>query len=184
MGFEDELQRHMFSMKKENTFIDKLLAKDDIEAVRVLMKKQNLTRSDLLDLLYMLSSAETKLFNFSQWERYVINKFFVWIREAVKIAELLYDYKDFLQKKAMVHKEFELSPQSKKLFSNAQNLIEHNIKFLVDLYFNLGRTSLSLGASGFMELLKNKFEVDYRNAVTHKSIEESKKPMIMIRRHE
>ena len=42
--------------------------------------------------------------------------------------------------------------------------MEHNVKFLVDLYFNLARTTLSKGATGFLEILKNKYEISYPNA--------------------
>ena len=42
--------------------------------------------------------------------------------------------------------------------------MEHNIKFLVDLYLNIGRTSLSVGATGLMEILKNKYEIVYPGA--------------------
>lgn len=186
MGFEDNLQRSMFSESKEKTFIDKLLAKEDVQAIRQIIKKPKLTRSDMLEALYMLSSNESKLLNFDEWNRYVLLKFFVWIREFIKIAELSFDYHDDLElkeklcscggyvnikdktlhylKKCGCEKPtyvFSITTRTKRLLENQQRLIEHNVKFLIDLYFAIGRTSLSLGATGFLEILKNKYEIHY-----------------------
>lgn len=158
--FEDELQKSIFSKNTEKTFIDKLLARNEAERLKELVVKPQLTRAELLEILYMCSSIEIKMVNFGDWERYINAKFFVWIREFVKIAELMYDYKDNLALDVKANK-IELSPRTQRLLLNNERLIEHNIKFLVDLYLNLMRSTLSLGATGFLELLKNKFEVSY-----------------------
>jgi len=99
MSIEQNLQRGMFGGQAEKTFSDKLFAKEDIKALQELTKKPNLTRSDLLEMLYLMCATEAKLVNYSSWDRYVQLKFFVWIREFVKIAELNYDYEDDLIKK-------------------------------------------------------------------------------------
>jgi hypothetical protein len=158
-NFEQQLAGRMFSPQDEKTFIDKMVARQDVEALRELVKKNNLTRSEILEILYLLTSVESKLLNYSEWDRYIILKFFVWVREYAKVTELLFDYTDDLE----LNKHFTLSVRTKQLLSNNQRLIEHDVKFLVDLYLNIGRTSLSLGATGLMELLKNKFEVVYPN---------------------
>lgn len=158
--FEQELARGIFSRDSEKTFIDKILAKEDVNRIRELIKQPRLKREDLLELLYLLSGTEAKLLNYGEWDRYVILKFFVWIREFVKVAELLYDYQDDLEKKEKTG-VLKLTPRTKRLLENNQRLIEHNAKFLIDLYFNIGRTTLSLGATGIMELLKNRFEFAY-----------------------
>lgn len=160
MDFEEQLNRSLFKTDSEKTYIDKILSRQDVDRVRELIRKKNLEREDVLEMLYLLSSNESKLLNFGEWDRYVILKFFVWIREFVKIAELLYDYQDDL--KAKENKgELTLSARSKKLLKNNERFIEHNAKFLIDLYFNICRSTMSLGATGFMELLKNKYEVVY-----------------------
>lgn len=178
MGFEENLQKAVFNPNREKTFIDKLLAKEDVNAMREIVKKPNLTRHDLLELLYLISSAESKLYNFSVWDRYIILKFFVWIREFVKVAEILWDEKEKLEKRETICKNCKktlredcectdpqpnmiITPRTRVLFDNNARLIEHNIKFLVDLYLNIARTSLSIGATGFRELLVNKFEMSY-----------------------
>ena len=76
--FERALQDKIFSTNIEKTYIDKLLSKDSVEQIKNLIKKDKLTRQDLLELLYLLSSPEIKLLNYSSWERYVMSKYFVW----------------------------------------------------------------------------------------------------------
>jgi len=193
---EDNITRGIFSGQTEKTFIDKLFAKEDVEKIRELIKKPKLTRSELLELLYLISANEAKLVNYSAWDRYIALKFFVWIREFIKVAELLYDYRDDLLIKANVCvtckgyinntqkklkkcdcKEpipFELSDRTIKLLDNNERLIEHNAKFLIDLYLNIARTTLSLGATGFIETLKNKYEIAYPNNVGVQPVEEKK----------
>lgn len=162
--FEENLQNSLFNRNPEKSFLDKLFSRQDVERVKELVKKHPLTRAELLELLYMLTSNEMKLLNLSEWDRYIILKYFVWIREFVKIAELLYDYNDDLNAKEKKGK-FVISERTHKLLSNNDRLIEHNAKFLVDLYFNIGRTSLSVGGTGFLESLKQKFEMSYPNGI-------------------
>jgi len=181
--FEDRLAQSLFSGNAEKTFLDKILAKDDVQAIRELIRKPKLSRSELLELLYLISATESKLVNYSAWDRYVILKFFVWIREFVKIAELLYDYQDDLKEKENIcircsgyiknEKKYKikclcekpvmyiLTERTRKLLDNNERLIEHNAKFLIDLYLNIARTTLSLGGTGFLETLKNKYEISY-----------------------
>lgn len=160
MGFEDQLNNQVFNARSEKTFIDKLLAKDDVKAIQELIKKPQLTRSELLEVLYLISGTEAKLLNYSEWDRYVILKFFVWIREFIKTAELLYDYQDDLQARSAEGKVI-MSERTKKFIENNRRLCEHNAKFLIDLYLNIGRTSLSIGATGILEMLKNRYEMNY-----------------------
>jgi len=210
---ERNIANGLFTKESEKTFVDKLFAKDDIDHIRSIIKKPRLTREDMLEILYMLASKEAKLVNFSEWERYVVLKYYVWVRDFTKNAEKFYEYQDFLEKKETYffkfqnyktfknsskeewalklteleekemklfvfskeeikefdnlikeHKEvdFVLSAETKKMFDNIMKIKEHDVKFLIDLYLNIIRTSLSVGGTGFLETLKNKFEIDYR----------------------
>lgn len=160
MSIESNLQQALFRQDNEKTFIDKILARNEVDQLRDLIKKSRLTREEMLEALYLVSGTEAKLLNLSEWDRYVILKFFVWLREFAKILELFFDYREFLEEKAETA-EIQISPRFKKMLDNNERLLEHNVKFLLDLYLNIGRTSLSVGATGFMELLTNKFEMAY-----------------------
>lgn len=183
------LQNQLFSKNSEKTWTDKILARQDVDHLRDLVKKENLTRSELLEMLYMLSSVESKLHNYTDYERYIMIKFFIWIRELIKIAELLYDYEDNLKirenscskcrgfidtlkghskeqlkcncKEPII--QLSINYNTKMLLKSNKNLIEHSAKFLVDLYLQISRTSLSINAKGFMEILNNKYEMIYND---------------------
>lgn len=144
----------------DNTFMDKLLAKNIDENLRALIKKDKLERADLREILYLLGSQESKLLNYSEWDRYIQLKFFVWVREFVKSYEVLYDYEEDIKKYEKAGKLI-LSERSKKLLENNERTMSHIAKFLIDLYLNVARTTLSLGATGMLEFLKNKFEIVY-----------------------
>jgi hypothetical protein len=182
MGYEQDLQRSIFTGVGERTFIDKVLAKDDVNAIREIIKKPKLTRSELLEVLYLICGTEAKLLNYNEWDRYIILKFFVWIREFIKIFEILVDYEDELYKKENtctscklpivsnndnvcrcknIKRVLILTERAKRLLLNNDMLLQHNAKFLIDLYLNIGRTSMSLTSAGFTELLRNKYEVQY-----------------------
>lgn len=155
MGIEDNIGRSLFNVDRERTFIDKLLAKDDVKRIGELVKKSPLTRAELLEILYLISGTESKLLNYSTWDRYIVLKFFVWIREFIKSAELLYDYEERLVKLQITDTNLDY------YMENSKRMMEHNAKFLIDLYLNIGRTSLSIGATGILEMLKNRFELTY-----------------------
>ena len=187
MTFEQALQNNLFNRNVEKTAIDKVLDRADVEAIRGLIKKKNLKREEMLEILYLLSSNEIKLLNYSEWDRYLMVKFFVWIREFIKMLELLYDYEDELKKKSNVCSECKgyivdreevkkscacvkpiptvfLSDRTKRTFENIKQLSEHNAKFLIDLYLNIARSTLSLKGSAFDMLLKERFEMAYPQA--------------------
>lgn len=159
MEFEQQLGQQIFNNPNtEKTFIDKVLGRQEADQIRNLVKKPKLKREELLEVLYLLASTESKILNYSEWDRYIILKFFVWIREFVKVAELHFDYRESLAKN-----NIKLTERSITLLDRNEQLIEHNAKFLIDLYLNIARTSLSVGGTGFMEVLKNKFEITYPN---------------------
>jgi len=149
------IERQIFSQNHEKTFLDKLLSRKESNEIRILIKKENLTRSELLELLYLISSTESKLLNLPAWDRYVLLKFFVWLREFIVICERFYDYRD----KSI--KEKSQTTDEEEMMNSIRANMEHAAKALVDLYLNIGRTSLSLNGTAFLESLKNKFEINY-----------------------
>lgn len=156
---EDALTKAFSRRDEERTFIDKLLGKEDIATLRVLMKKDNLERGEILEMLYMLTSAESKLLMLTEWDRYVLMKYFVWVREFVKVTENYFDYKEDLQKK-----KYNLTPRTKKVLADSGKMLEHQLKFLVDLFLMIARTSLSKNGAAFGELLKQRFEIQYSDS--------------------
>ena len=91
-GFEKDVGSMMFTKEQEKTFIDKVLDRKDSERLRQLMMTEELDRSQLLELLYIIVSINTKLVNFSDWDRYLLGKFLAWIRDFCTLHESLLDY--------------------------------------------------------------------------------------------
>ena len=157
MSFEENLQRGLFSGTSEKSFVDKLLGREDVNNIREIMKKDDLSRSEMIDILSLLVSSEAKLVNYGENDRYIILKYFVWLREFAKVNEMLYDYETDMRERLGDR----LAESTLEMFENNKRLMTHMFKFLVDLYLNIARTSLSTGATGFMELLNNKYEFAY-----------------------
>jgi hypothetical protein len=170
LSFEHMLGQKLFQQQTaEKSYTDKLLARAEVAHIQELVKKDDLTRSELLELLYMLSSSEIKLANFGDWDRYLLGKFLAWIRDFVSMAEILYDYKEYYdpqgddkeEKIEILKKEFKSYGDHKKLMENCRKYMLHNIKFLVDIYMYLSRSTLSLSMSAFEILSTSKYEYAY-----------------------
>lgn len=155
---EEALSNSIASQVGERTYIDKLLAKEDAIRLRNLLVMKELEREDYLEILSIISSNHLKLLNLGDWDRYLLAKFFVWIREYVKVAEMIFDYRDALRDPS---KKMQLTPITEKLLDDSRRLIEHNVKFLVDLFMVICNTTMSLGNTGFRDLSGNRFEFDY-----------------------
>lgn len=159
---ENNIANSMFQGSSEKTYIDKLLGKQDIDRLAEIMKKDNLERHDVKTILYYMASSESKLWNLDEWTRYILLKLYVWIRDFVKNFEILFDYEDDLNKKKkkgiIDDKTYK---NNQKLLYNNKRMMTHNLNFLIDLYMNIARTTLSVGATGFLEPLHNKYEISY-----------------------
>lgn len=151
------MNKYVFSQQTEKTWIDKILDRHDVERVRELIRKEDLNRNELLELLYLLAGNELKLVNFGDWDRYLLGKYFAWIRDFVSVAEGVFDFIDGLMKE-------EYDEDTKKAAENVKKHILHAVKFNVDVYFYLMRSTLSISASAFDTLTKSRFEYAYPQA--------------------
>jgi len=134
-----------------SSFSDKLLGKDISRRIQLLIKK-DLTRKDLLELLYLLTSDELKLANLDSYDRYILGKYFTWVRDLVKLGEFLYDYIDTLEN---------ADSETKEALEDIKNMILHDIKFSVDIYLYLMRSTLGVDAFAFDSLSKSRYEYEY-----------------------
>lgn len=164
IGIEDNIQGGLNRANTEKSFTDKLLARRDVEKIGALMRKQNLTRSELNDLLYSITSIETKLINLDEYERYVFGKYFVWIREIVKNTEHIYDLQELIE----YHPDIDgVTPDARikslTIIKQIKLTMEHSIKFTIDILLYLLRSSLSLGGITLDRLSTNRYEYTYDN---------------------
>lgn len=156
---EHALNYAMQKSTSDRSYIDKVMSRKDVEKVSELVRKERLTHSELNELQNMCLSVESKLLNLSDWERYVLLKYYVWIREILKIAAFIWDYRQYVEQKE--REGWNMPHRCKHLMNYNERLIENISKFNVDVYLNIGRTSISLGGTGLKEMLNNKFEFNY-----------------------
>lgn len=193
-SFESKLSSYINTLNAEKTFIDKTLAKDDATEIKNIMRKPELSRSDMLNLLYLLSGNEQKLLNYGHFDRYLLAKFLTWIRGFVSCGEVFYDIQEELEaEEKELFNQITLSKSKQKKTETtalADNLEEirickeiideiikknsHDTKFLVDIFLFLGRSTLSLGNTGFDTLTSNRFEYAYPQMATTQPVQEKK----------
>lgn len=151
--FVNKLNEVLFNRQHERTFVDKVLDRQDVERIRELMRKEDLSRDELLELLYLLAGIEVKLVNMGEWDRYLLGKYFAWIRDFVSVAETIFDYVE--------DPSIEVDEETKKLLENIKKNVMHAVKFNADVYLYLMRSTLSLGGAAFDTLTKARFEYHY-----------------------
>lgn len=205
---EDILRSSLYNQNSERTFIDKMLGRRDVETVLEVIVKKRLTRSDISKVYHMLSSPEIKIVNLSEGDRYIINKFFIWIGEFIKLTEQFYDYYEDTYRKTKlcscggwieidedIKEEYKnyfeckcekstpslnkFSPKLWRLLENQKRHFEYSVKFLASVYLNIIRSGLSVGATGFMELLNNRFEMSYPSAPMMQQQQEQRRPLMV-----
>lgn len=200
-AFEQGLGQSVFNQGKEKTFIDKLLARKDVDGLRDLIKKDNWDKATLAEILYLMSGNEQKLLNHSEYSRYFSLKFFVWVKEFATKLEEFYETRTFYEEKEKLSKEnkekknkekknkddiedFFLSPIGKRMLGNIIREMEHNLKFLIDLLLRIDRTSLSLNAAAFTEILTNKYEMSYpeQSSLSHQAQQQKQGGVLNLKR--
>ncbi len=153
MMFEDKIEDAVFSTSKEKSWVDKLLAKEDAEKLRRLSRKRELSKEDLSELLYLLTNVELKLSNLTEYDRYLLGKYFAWFRDLVKLCEMLYDY--------IKEHEKDLDQSSLKMLKDVLSMYVHNVKFACDVFLFLVRSTLGVEGYAFDTLSKTRYEHVY-----------------------
>jgi hypothetical protein len=159
-GFEKQVGGMIYGSDEEKTFIDKVLDRKDSERLRTLMLEEELDRSELLELLYIIVSINTKLVNFSDWDRYLLGKFLAWIRDFTTLHESLLDYIEDYEKVENEAEKEKIEQILDTLYSIRKHA-SHNLKFLVDIYLYLSNSTLSISGVAFDTLSKSRFEYSY-----------------------
>lgn len=158
----DALNKSMLKQDYERSYIDKLLAKEDIASVRNILKKTVLNREDMLEVNDYIVSMESKLLNLSERERYVLNKYYVWINYMMGIFEVLFDYGDNLAK--IKTPELDKNVKYKQIIEQldmAKKNTSNMLKMMFNVYLLIARTSLSAKGKTIGDFSSNKFDINY-----------------------
>ena len=84
----------------------------------------------------------------------------MWIQIFKNISEFIFDLEDYLNK-CESREEVKLTETIKKLIEKIRRSWSHVLKFNIDLYLNVSRSTLSLHSKGFESILTNKYEMNY-----------------------
>lgn len=167
-GLENKLGGQMFNPVREKTFTDKSLAKDEIAKIEQIIKKFDLSKEDWSQLMYLLAGVESKLLNYDDDQQIILAKWFTYLKDFVDFQIILLSYKEMLEKKEKESKKekdpskhFELKPHSWRGMEKLIKIHGMETKFLIDAFFFVGRTSLSVGGVGFTSINTDKYEYNY-----------------------
>ncbi len=166
-------QNSFYRTNRENARTDKLLAKEDIGKIEMLIRKDRLELSDLRNLVYLLAGAEIKLVNFGKEDRILIGKFLTWIRDLIAIYEVRIKNNVILRAKEGTTRETLLA------IKTISQMYDEYIKYLAALFLYGTRSSLSLGATAFSSLNTEKYEYEYNTKATNVNQEIANKKKIM-----
>ena len=157
-------QNSFYRTNRENARTDKLLAKEDIGKIEMLIRKDRLELSDLRNLVYLLAGAE---------DRILIGKFLTWIRDLIAIYEVRIKNNVILRAKEGTTRETLLA------IKTISQMYDEYIKYLAALFLYGTRSSLSLGATAFSSLNTEKYEYEYNTKATNVNQEIANKKKIM-----
>lgn len=162
LSLEQQLSDQIYQSTSDRSSIDKVLARTDAEEIKNIMAKETLTRKEISLLLYLMVSNELKLLNFSEQDRYLSGKFYVWVRQFAQLTEQIYDYSTKVE--SMSEKELNMAGIDKDVFEMLKQIRDrfvHMVKFLADIYLYLNRSTMSYEASGFNTLTTQRTEMIY-----------------------
>ena len=160
--YDSTLNTLLYKSEMEKTFVDKVLDRQDYGRLQELMKKEDLESEDLSELLYLIGGIGVKLANYSEWDRYLLGKFYAWIRDFVTLCNEIVEYKkdaENPEKGLIVGQEINL--QLITVLARIKKYNVHNTKFLTDVFLYLSNSTLSVTGVGFDTLTKSRFEYAY-----------------------
>lgn len=161
-GIENRIATSVVSENFERSTLDKAIAKDDVQTLRLLMKKPRWEKGDIFEASYLLTANEAKLWDLDAWERYIGGKFFVWLREFLSVEEEIINYQNFLK-----DNDVNISADALGSLEQSRLLMENINKSGIDCFSYVTRTSLSIGGTGFRTLTTNNYELIYPQQTTN-----------------
>ena len=180
--FYQNLGKALFQGESEKSLVDKLLGRQDADKLHQLMKKEPLTRSDLEEIMFLMTSIDQKIVNYDSWDRYVIVKLFPWIKDYSTVAKTWMLYEEEFQKGKhnddfTIEKEIETTDpktntvtketikpiylETYKIVQETSKYIQHNLKFLISVFLLVQNSTLSIDGAAFETLTTSRYEYSY-----------------------
>lgn len=138
----------------DRTFIDKLTAFENLKRMEEIHKEGIHNKSQLQEMLHLLTAIEPKFLNFSDWDRIAASLFFTRVRSYVKIGINAYAVKEVFAKS-------KVTERAKQIFGQVFDIIHENMMYIIDVFLYVTRTSLSVSGYAFGKLADNQFDLPY-----------------------
>lgn len=186
--FYQNLSKALFSGDSEKSLVDKLLGRQDADKLHSLMQKEPLTKSDIEEILFLMTSIEQKLVNYNEWDRYIIVKLFPWVKHysticktwmiyeeqfkqgkfdndfnIVEKIETVINDKKTNQKKTVMIDVKPVLEETKEIIEETTKYLQHNFKFLISIFLLISNSTLSIDGAAFETLTTSRFEYSYPN---------------------
>lgn len=163
--FESGLSKSMYNGFNDKSFSDKVLAKNEVDEVKSIIEKEKISTSDLSKLLYLMAGNELKLLNLGEHQRHVVGLYYAWIRDVVMLCQVTSHYKKNMTTdpdEARLNKEMLLiEKETMMLLESLLEMMLADAKYLIDVYFYIQRSSLSLGAYAFDTMTQMRYDYKY-----------------------
>lgn len=180
--FYQNLGKSLFQGESEKSLVDKLLGRQDADKLHTLMQKEPLTKSDVEEILFLMTSIDQKIVNYDAWDRYVIVKLFPWVKDYSTICKTWMLYEELFDQGKFdsdftITKEIEtIDPKTKKpvkttvkpildetktIVSEISKYLQHNLKFLISVFLLVSNSTLSIDGAAFETLTTSRFEYSY-----------------------
>lgn len=168
MDIEKQIKGQLGNIRQDNSYIDKVLGKEEIRFLREIQSKPIFDREDIDQLQLLMNNGELKLLNLSDQRRYIHNKYYCWVEESLKMYKMYLDYKSTEEFSA-------LDTQTQKLYSDHLMITTNVVKQFVFLYFHLARSTLSIEGWGIGKLLTQVIDYIYKQDSKQTIVEPEKK---------
>jgi len=161
--FYRSLNNNLFHGESEKSFVDKLLGRQDADKLHDLVKKEPLTRGDVEEILFLMTSIDQKIVNYNEWDRYVIVKLFPWVKDFSTACKtmLLYEEQYVDHKFTKEFNDTTVLLETLEIIKEINKYLQHNLKFLISVFLLICNSTLSINGAAFETLTTSKFEYSY-----------------------
>lgn len=155
----DSLRSSPFIIPSERTVIDKLFAREDIDRIKDLQKKRDLTKEEWQELLHLMTAVEPKLLNLEPELMYKFSKFIIAVASFITLSASYSDAKEKLDLRKQSGGL--ISDRALSLFNEARARTDKSTKLLLSVFLYSGRVTLSNKAMAFKEFIRAQWELEY-----------------------
>jgi len=155
-NFNNQLQRAVYHANPEKTSQDQILSKQEVLRLRELVGKDVLKQLDINSIQNILVSNEIKMTNFTDREKYIIGKYFIWVSEYAKRYTKSISAKEFYTKY-----DGKLTERTKEARLEIEKDYANTYKLLVHVYCYLIRSPLSVKGALINRFTTNRQEIQY-----------------------